>query len=161
MSRLVKSNNRPLSRGPDDGLRPLIMRNLTTLGGGVPHWVPIESSLTGTGIPDLSGTWRGRHVWCECKATSAWALSTLTEFQVGFALTEIRAGGRCMIATRRRSSGGPRSPAADELWLHDGTRAALLRQGGLRAAPPVMVTTGGPEAWEWGRFGLLLFGLTF
>ena len=146
-----------IPRSPDDGLRPLIIKNLTTLGGSVPHWVPIESALTGTGIADLYGRWRGRAVWCECKATTGWALTTLTPFQVGFVLTEIRAGGRCMLATRRRSAGGPRSPAVDELWLHDGSQAALLKQGGLRAAPPVHVSAGGPENWDWEGFGVVLF----
>jgi hypothetical protein len=145
-------------RSPDDGLRPLILKHLPVLAGSVPHWVPIESALTGTGIADLYGRWRGHAVWCECKATSAWALRTLTEFQVGFALTEIRAGGRCVVATRRRSAGGPRSPAVDELWLHDGAGAAALMAGGLKNYPPVHVSAGGPKNWDWEGFGVALFG---
>lgn len=139
---------------PDDGLRALITKHLREWRGSVPHWVPIESSLTASGIPDLLGTCRGRTTWVECKATSGWK-PVITEFQVGFLLREVRAGGYALVLTRRRS---PRRLAADELWVHRGEDAPRLRAGGLRAAPPLLVCGEGPIAWQWDRVGAALFG---
>jgi hypothetical protein len=140
---------------PDDGLRPLLIRLIPSVLGSPVHWVALESALTESGIPDAVLTWRGRTTWVECKSTSGWALGTLTEFQVGFALTLARSGGRQVIATRRRSPGGPRSPPCDELWLHDGGHAPALRAGGLRAAPALLVEGG---QWDLGLAGRVLVG---
>lgn len=82
----------------------------------------------------------------------------MTEFQVGFLLRELRAGGRALLMTRRRHGGGPRRLAADELWVHDGSDAGRVRAGGLRAAPPLLLFEGGPTAWQWDRVGAALFG---
>jgi hypothetical protein len=139
-------------RPADDGLRLLIIHGLRAHRGVPVHWVPIESALTASGIPDLYGRWRGRAVWVECKATAHWALPSLTEFQVGFALQEVRAGGRSLVATRRR-----RADLYDELWVHDGSDAPRLRASGLRAAEPLLRCVGGPGAWDWDAVGRVLF----
>src|SRR5216683_1492727 len=141
---------------PDDGLRPLITAHLRSIKGSIVHWVPIESSLTQTGIGDLYGRHVEKSFWIECKATSGWALSTLTEFQVGWILSEIRAGGPVFIFTRRRCVEGPRRAAADELWVHRGEDAPALKAAGLEGAVPLFITHGGHMNWQWNEIGRVL-----
>ena len=110
----------------DDGLRPLICRNLRTV-----DWQSIESGLTGLGIPDLNGCVDGHEFWVECKATSAWAVAIDTE-QIMWAERRIRHGGRVFLAVRRRHDGGPRKgPAVDELWFFWGGHTRHVAQYGL------------------------------
>ena len=142
----------------DDGLRALIVDNLRLLRGSVVHWQPIESPLMAAGIPDLEGCWCGRPIWVECKATSTYTLATLTEFQIGWAVCRARSGGTTWIATRRRHGGGPRKgEPVDQLWLHRGDAAPRLREFGLSMTEYQYSEDGGPPAWDWERFGLLLF----
>ncbi len=149
--------NKPHSK-PDDGLRAEIVKHLPILRGSAVLWVSVESSSTASGIPDLYGCWRGRHVWVECKSTSGWK-PVINEFQVGFQVRLARAGGVGFVATRRRHGGGPRLGApVDELWVHAGEGAGLLRGGGLRAAEPVLQGEGGVTRWDWEKVGGVLFG---
>lgn len=148
------------TRKPDDGLRHIITDNLPAFRGSVIFWVSIETALTASGVPDLWGCWRGRQAWVECKSTRALALTSLTEFQVGFQLQLARAGGRGLVLTRRRHWGGPRlGPPVDELWVHDGAITPRLRADGLRAEGELLRAPGGPSEWPWERVGELVFGV--
>jgi len=127
----------------DGGLRPIFREHLP----GV-HWTTIETAFTEPGVPDLNGCYRGVEFWIENKATSGWVVSLRTE-QIGWLLRRTRVGGRAYIAIRRHCDAGPRRPAADELWLYEGSQAALLATGGMKAVLPLRVWEGGPSRWDW------------
>lgn len=134
---------------PDGGLRALLRRHLPRV-----HWQSVESHGTGRGTPDVEGCHDGVSFWVECKATSGWSV-TLRPEQVAWHLRRARAGGRSFVAVRRAARGGPRNPAADELWLLRGSAARELRSGGLRWAGDdrggalVGCWSQGPSAWDW------------
>lgn len=129
----------------DDGLREKLRHGLPFV-----HWQSIESALTGGGIPDLNGCYNGVDAWVECKKTDGWTCGDVKVFQVSWALQRLRSGGRVVLATRRRTEAGPRKgKAVDELWLHSGAYMYECRKGGLRGAPTLLVTGGGPANWDW------------
>lgn len=131
----------------DDNLRTKLREGLVTFRA---HCQSIESAMTGGGIPDLNVCSDGVEVWVECKKTDGWTAGDVKVGQVGWHLARHRAGGRTLFATRRRAAAGPRRGAAvDELWLHSGLYGHELREGGLRAAPALLVTEGGPARWDW------------
>jgi hypothetical protein len=148
-----------MSRSPDDGLRPLLHRNLRVLLGSPVDWQAIESPLTGSGVPDSNACWRGREFWVECKATpgrGGWGLPSLTPLQVGWHLRRAACGGVTWILTRRRPR---RGEPVDELWLHPGALAPRLAAEGLRAVLASLgPCPGGPAAWPWGVLGLTMAG---
>lgn len=134
----------------DGGLRPLLRRHLPQV-----HWTTVESGALAPGTPDLEGCIDGVSFWIENKQTAGWAC-TLRPEQVGWLLRRSRARGRCFVLTRRRCEEGPRRAAADELWLHPGASATLLRAGGLRQADALGRWEGGPARWDWNHLlGLL------
>lgn len=109
------------------------------------HWISVESRLTDSGIPDLNGCLEGVEFWVECKATRGHAV-VMRPAQVGWLARRHRAGGRVLVAVRRRAR------HADELWLVAGEAAAILRSGGLAALPRRAVLgcwDGGPARWPW------------
>lgn len=122
----------------DDGLRRLFQDHLPRV-----HWQPIESWMTGAGIPDLNGCSDAAEFWVECKATRAYAVKMKAE-QVGWALHRRRVGGRAFIAVRRRIS----KKKIDELYLHDGLFAREVKAVGIRA-PRLGSWQGGPGRWAW------------
>jgi hypothetical protein len=127
----------------DDDLRAIFHEHLHQV-----HWQAIESGLTGLGIPDSNGCLH-REFWVEHKWTPEWWVS-LTPEQVGWHLRRYRAGGHTFIAVRRHCDAGPRRPAADDLYLFPGRLARELKDVGLRLdAPPLVMSTGGPAAWDW------------
>lgn len=119
------------------------------------HWVAVESGLTGKGIPDSNGCAQGREFWIEYKFDNHWACRLLPE-QVAWHWRRYRVGGTTFIATRRTSKPGPRTPAADELWLHEGRWVRELKDGGLRGAPALGIWGGGPGCWDWEEVGSIL-----
>ena len=140
----------------DGGLRQIFRKHLRDV-----HWCTIESPLTEGGIPDTNFCADGVEGWIECKKTEGWAV-TLRPLQVGWLLRRSRAGGRALVAVRRRCPAGPRSPAADELWLLAGAAARELKAHGLPRtdgvrwrSPPWPPAThlgrwaGGPRGWDW------------
>lgn len=134
-----------MSAGPDNGLRPLFHRRLPDL-----HWQAIELGVVGRGVPDSNYCADNVEGWVEFKATESHAVGLRPE-QVGWTLRRMRAGGRVFIATRRQHDGGPLlGPPTDELWMHEGWDAAVLKAEGLNAAPPVLHLEGGPSRWDWG-----------
>ncbi len=131
-------------RDPDDGLRDLFKDNLPRV-----HWQKIELGYGGAGTPDHNGCHESSEFWVEYKATDAHACPLESE-QVGWILRRRRAGGRVFVITRRRHTGGPKlGPPVDELWVHEGDDAAVLRAEGLQAAPVVLHCEGGPTQWDW------------
>lgn len=140
----------------DDGLRPLFRKHLPMF-----HWQSVESGLVERGIPDanycalssVAGSGdraQGVEGWIEFKATSNFTVDLRPE-QVGWILTRRRYGGRVFVAIRRRSAAGPRKGAAtDTLYLYDGWYARELREQGLRAPVPCLLTCDdGPRYWDW------------
>lgn len=138
-------------RKADAGLRGIIREHLPHV-----HWTPIESSLMGSGIPDLHGCW-GVDVWIETKWTQGWS-PKIRPFQIAWLARRARSGGRGFIAVRRLCASGARRLAADELWLYRGKDAARLRAKGLAGLAPLARFEGGPAKWDWERFERLIFG---
>lgn len=113
----------------------------------------IETALTGGGVPDANGCCDGIEVWIELKWTAGWKPRIRPE-QIGWAERRIRHGGRVFMLTWRRTDGGPRSPAASELWIHRGTDMRHVADLGLRdAPPPVLRLPDGPSRWNWALVG--------
>ena len=133
----------------DGSLRTLFRDHLP----GV-FWTSVETGGTGRGVPDSHGLVGGRAFWIEYKWTDGWAV-TLAPEQTGWLQRYARQGGRAYIAVRRRTAAGPRSLAADELYLLWGGQAALARRVGLRgiqtSAPHALLGqwSGGPARWRW------------
>lgn len=135
----------------DGELRPLFRQHLPRV-----FWTSVETPLTGGGTPDSHGINCGVPFWVEYKKTTGWTVP-LRPAQVGWALRYRRNGGRILIATRRQAAAGARREKADELWVHDGAFAAILKRDGLRGAKPLSIHTGGPTKWDWSR---IIYDLT-
>lgn len=115
------------------------------------HWQAIELGVLGSGVPDDNYCLDGTEGWLEYKATETYAVGLEPE-QVGWIDRRMRAGGRVFVVTRRAHDGGPqKGPPCDELWVHEGWDAKVLRRLGLMAAPPILMMEGGPSRWDWGR----------
>lgn len=140
----------------DGGLRP-IFRDKLRVGF---DWTSVETGGTGRGVPDSNfcaqlrndfvggGEFVGVEGWVEYKQTTGWAC-TLRPEQIGWILRRTMHGGRVFVATRRRTDGGPRSPAADELFIHQGSVVRELRDTGLLGVPSLYRQDGGPSVWNW------------
>lgn len=140
----------------DGGLRP-IFRDRLRVGF---DWTSVETGGTGRGVPDSNccaqipndfvggPEYVGVEFWVEYKQTTGWAC-TLRPEQIGWILRRTMHGGRVFVATRRRTPGGPRSPAADELFIHQGAVVRELRDTGLLGVPWLFRQDGGPSAWNW------------
>ena len=89
--------------------------------------------------------------------TMAWSVDLRAE-QVAWLMRRARAGGRCWVAVRRQSPGGPRrGQPADELWLVSGDNAAALKRDGLKGSHAhAKVFEGGPAKWDWDAIGKVL-----
>lgn len=131
----------------DGGLRTLFRKHLPAI-----HWVSIESSLTGAGIPDANGCWAGSEFWIEYKQCSANAVA-IAPFQVAFAERRARAGGWTYLAVRRINR------AADELYLYSGRDVRAVHDRGLAGASPLYLGGGGPSKWNWERVEQILLKL--
>lgn len=131
----------------DGGLRKIFAQNFSEA-----MWQSVETWSTGQGVPDVHYIFpNGISGWIEYKKTTAWAIDIDKE-QSAWLERYARLGGRCFIAVRRQTAGGPRhGPPVDELWLFRGADARALMLGGLRAAglAALVRTPGGPAAWDW------------
>lgn len=137
----------------DGGLRPLFRQRLPEM-----DWCTIESGLTGGGIPDSNCCFQGVEFWVEFKRTTGWAVS-LRPLQVAWHSRRARAGGRSWIAVRREVLPGPRSTAADELWLVRGAEVVALKRLTLKKIPRAAIGgqwAGGPAGWVWGEIAQAL-----
>lgn len=138
------SVERSRGRGePDGGLRRRMHAALPRV-----HWQAMELGLMGSGCPDSNGCWDGTEFWVEDKhVDSEAAVVPLRPPQIGWILRRMRAGGRVFVATWVESVGGPRKgEAISRLHLHEGWDAPAIRDGGVLAAPPVLVLDGD---WDW------------
>ena len=111
--------------------------------------------MTGRGIPDSNGCYQGCEFWVEYKTTSRWSVDLRPE-QVGWILRRTRAGGCVWVAVRRLCPGGPRTAAADELWVFKGSVVKELKEKGLRGVAPEALYPGGPAKWPWATMLTLL-----
>jgi hypothetical protein len=135
----------------DADLRRIIRNNLPHV-----HWTSIESALTGSGIPDLHGCWKGVDAWIETKWTDGWS-PKIRPFQISWLARRARSGGRGFIAVRRLCVEGTRRAASDELWLYKGEDAAKLKALGLQGLAPLARFKGGPAKWPWAWIESLIF----
>jgi hypothetical protein len=146
----------------DGGLRKIFRDHIPTF-----MWTSIETGGTGLGVADSHYLARpkapgaktsGTDGFIEYKQTSGWAVTLRTE-QSAWLSQRVRYGGRAWIGVRRLTKGGPRSPAADELWLIPGRLSAEARAGGLQC-PEVRAAScswsGGPARWDWDAVARLL-----
>jgi hypothetical protein len=117
----------------DGNLRSIFARNITEA-----HWQPVETWSTGQGVPDTEYCLDGATGWIEFKRVTGWRVD-LAPFQVAWLLRRHRAGGTVLVASRKDET----------LWLHCGSQAAFLAKERVDQVPPVLVTTGGPAAWDW------------
>lgn len=133
----------------DGGLRPTFRKHLPQV-----HWTSIESALTGSGIPDTNGCFRGFEFWIEHKATDGYAVR-LRSAQYAWGMRRARSEGRVFCAVRRCVEGGPRRGAAcDDLWLIPVKHYPALFDAGLRPflrdrPADVGHWTGGASEWDW------------
>lgn len=140
-----------MQRAKADGdLRKIFREHLPHM-----HWTPIETALTGSGVPDANSCYNGIEFWVEYKSTSGWSVVIRPE-QVGWLYRRARAGGRCFVAVRRHSLGGVRSDPVDDLYIFPGASAPGLRTRTLRELEPLGLFSGGPGRWDWDGVQALL-----
>lgn len=136
---------------PDSGLRVLFRRHVPP----PVHWTSVETGGTVCGVPDSNYAAEGTEGWIEYKRTAGWTCP-LEDYQVVWIAKHVREGGRVLIATRRLVSAGSRRSAADELWIHSGEDARVLRRDGLLARKPLGQWAGGPRRWDWNAVRVLM-----
>ncbi len=140
-----------MSSKPDGGLRAEIRSRVKG-----PQWVSIETGLTEQGVPDMNCAYRGHETWIECKRTKASAIKFQPN-QLGWIMTRIRQGGRCLVAVRHLRKTSARLLPADSLYVYDGRVVIQLQQSGLAVQDGLlMLSHGGPGAWDWERFIFLI-----
>jgi hypothetical protein len=142
----------------DGGLRQLYQKHLPTF-----HWQGVETWSTGQGVPDCNFCAEGSEGWIENKVTHTNAIKFQTE-QIGWIERRRRAGGRVFIGVRKTWDAGPRKGAAGDLfYLFAGDAVRALAVGGLGAAIPILMCSGGPAKWAWPeiRTNLLTFFVSF
>jgi hypothetical protein len=129
----------------DGGLRKLFRENLPDF-----FWTSVETGGTARGVPDANYLKNGTEGWIEYKWTKRWTPKSFEPEQVAWHLRRAREGGRSFIAVRRQCAVGPRTAAADELYLFRGADAGLVRAEGLRGScAPLLQFAGGPARWSW------------
>jgi hypothetical protein len=112
------------------------------------HWSSIETGLTEPGVPDLNGCFMDVDFWVENKKTNGWAVGVRPD-QVGWHLRHSKEGGRTFFAVRRMAKAGPRTVAADSLYIVSGSLARQLMVDGLKRCPILVSCSGGPSRWDW------------
>jgi hypothetical protein len=128
----------------DGNLRTIFQKHLPEV-----HWQPIETWSTGQGVPDANGCLAGQEFWIENKLTDGWKVN-FEPGQVAWAERRIRAGGRVLLAVRRKTNAGPRrGDACDELWLFNGSQSRAVSVDGLKGAKPLVIEGNGPAKWDW------------
>jgi hypothetical protein len=113
-------------------------------------WVPIETPISGGGVPDHYFCRDGVSGWNEYKLVkSGWTPKWRAE-QIGWHSRLYRAGGRSFIVIRRHTV------REDELWIYPGKAAQALKIQTMRGVEPILKQAGGPSAWDWAGIGALL-----
>jgi hypothetical protein len=113
------------------------------------HWTSIESAVTGAGIPDANGCYRGIEFWIEFKKADAIKVR-IDKFQVSWHERRARAEGRTFLAVRRR----------DELFLYKGSDIRQVFLDGLNVSP-LLFCDKGPANWNWRRINAILIPSNF
>ena len=138
----------------DDGLRPIAVKMMKG-----PHWQPIETGSTGSGVPDLNGCWDGVEVWLELKAVRAGIkVKSLTAFQIGWIWKRVKRGGNVWIAVRVHKERSVRIEPTDHIQVYHGSAVNLLAQYGIEARPSMKFPTG--DQGGWFHFQQLMFNRT-
>jgi len=120
------------------------------------HWMRVENSGLGRGVPDMNGCRLGTEVWLELKSTSGWAVA-ITPEQSAWAERRARAGGRVYFVVRRHCPAGPRRAAADELYIYGAHQGRALRELGLKQVTPLHYSSGPqPARWIWAEIEEIL-----
>ena len=131
----------------DGGLRDVFRKYLVPAGF---DFQPIESSITGAGIPDMNVCHPDcGEVWVENKRASSNGVG-IDPFQVSWHERRNRRGGRTFLAVRLLTVAGPRKGSPrDELFLFPGTAIRGVFLGGLSSSAPAYHGTDGPAKWDW------------
>jgi hypothetical protein len=127
----------------DGGLRPLFRTRLRRF-----FWVPVETPISGGGVPDHHWCCDGVMGWNEYKAASAWKVRFRPE-QTGWHETYARHGGRSFVIVRKQTA------TADDLFCYRGVDIRLVRDHGLKT-DPLLLCRGGPSRWDWAALESLL-----
>jgi hypothetical protein len=128
----------------DGGLRQLFRKHIPGA-----DWQSVETWSTGQGVPDLNYCLDGVEGWIELKQTDANVVDIRPE-QIAWAERRTRAGGRVLLAVRRKHGGGPRKgPPVDELWMFNAQQMRSVQTTGLRTMGALIIGMGGPTQWSW------------
>jgi hypothetical protein len=120
------------------------------------HWMRVENSGIGRGVPDMNGCYQGTEVWLELKATAGWVVQ-IEPWQAAWAERRARVGGRVFFVVRRHCKAGPRRKAADELFIYGASQARALRERGLKRVKPLGYWPGPhPADWAWSEIEKIL-----
>lgn len=115
------------------------------------HLQRVETGGVGLGVPDFNYCLGGVEGWVELKVSQTRSVGLRPE-QVAWISRRVRAGGRCLVAVRRRHDGGPRrGEPVDEIWLHAGSDVVRVHRDGLSEESALYIGRGGPRHWDWGR----------
>jgi hypothetical protein len=128
----------------DGGLRPLFRKKLTGF-----FWVPVETPMSGGGVPDHHWACDGIVGWNEYKKARGWRVKFRIE-QPAWHEAYGRHGGRSFVIVRRTV------PGADDLYVFRGRDAREIADNGLTDVVPLLLTRGGPARWDWERIAELL-----
>lgn len=129
----------------DGGLRPIFKKHL-------PHffWVPVETPISGGGVPDHHWCCDGVAGWNEYKKATGWKVKFRLE-QPAWHESYRRRGGRSFVIVRRTVG------KVDDLYVFWGVDARTIADDGLLATTPIALFHGGPARWDWIRIkGILL-----
>lgn len=138
----------------DGGLRQLFRKHIPEA-----HWQAVESWSTGQGVPDMNYCLEGCDGWIENKSTEAWALAhPLSPEQVAWMERRHRAGGRVLLAVRRKHSGGPRRGASvDELYIFGPNALRVIAEtNSIKDIEFLMRCGDGPAKWWWNAVKVLM-----
>lgn len=121
----------------DGNLGPLFQKKIERA-----HFQSVETFSTGRGVPDLNYCIDGTEGWIELKDVKRGWKPIFQAEQIGWMERRVRNGGKVFVAVRVRID-------RDALYIFPGGKSRILRDGGIRATSPNLVSYGGPAYWDW------------
>jgi hypothetical protein len=121
----------------DGGLRPMFRQRLRGF-----MWVPVETPISGGGVPDHHWAKDGISGWNEYKRAQGYKIKFRPE-QIGWHLSYARHGGRSFIIVRHLNN------VTDDLYIYPGALAGELKLRGLKERSFILHHVGSPSAWDW------------
>lgn len=130
----------------DGGLRSTFREHLPLV-----HWVPVETGLTMSGVPDHNGCYASSEFWVEYKnaPTGRIKKNKTTPFQISWHERRARSGGRTFLAARW----------GEAIHLYRGEDIRVIYTEGLgRTDLALLIGHGGPSKWNWEAILSILVG---